>query len=189
MICCRPFPNIISSRRKLSVGFVGALDDHTENLGPVWYIPQKLLSSYDGHAIDVQQTDGGGVTSIDYLPSGLLDEDTLLTLAGGGDLFISKLYDQNGSLDLTQATFANMPRIVNNGVMEDGAYFVDNGNLGRAGVNLTDFFGSATGQILASSSIENSAANSALFNWQSNAFYLWNYLGGNFTWGEVNGTL
>ncbi len=76
---------------------------------------RKLLSSYNGSAINVRRADNT-TQDIGFLPNGELDEATLLNFVGSGNGFITTWYDQSGNnRNLVQITFNDQPIIVSNG--------------------------------------------------------------------------
>lgn len=85
----------------------------------VAYALYKLKAAYTGKAIKV--TKSGDTTGVDigFDANGNLDTATLLSYAAGGTAYVKTWYDQSGAgADVTQATQANQPRIVNAGVLD-----------------------------------------------------------------------
>lgn len=96
--------------------FVGPLDGYTTNLSASWSISRRLLTSYTGPIIRVRRSSDSSEQDVGYTGSGALDTTALLAFVGGGNGFITKLYDQSGAAyDLVQATALNQPSIVTSG--------------------------------------------------------------------------
>jgi hypothetical protein len=80
-----------------------------------------LDSTYTGSAITAYKS--GGTTQDIGFVSGALDEDALLTFAAGGNVFVSKWYDQSGNGNNFESNYGgfdpteSMPNIVLNGVV------------------------------------------------------------------------
>jgi hypothetical protein len=83
------------------------------------YSLRKLDTAYAGKAINVRRSSDNTTSDIGFTASGDLDTATLLTFAGSGSAYVTTWYDQSGNgVNVTQATQANQPRIVNAGVVE-----------------------------------------------------------------------
>jgi hypothetical protein len=82
------------------------------------YALRKLRAAYAGAAIRVRRSSDNAEQDIGFTNTGGLDTSTLLTFVGSGSGFVTTWYDQAGSVNATQATAANQPRIVNAGVVE-----------------------------------------------------------------------
>lgn len=81
-------------------------------------IARQLVSGYAGSLIRVRRSSDNTEQDIG-IASGVLDTAALLTFAGGGNAFITKVYDQSGNgRDMVQTTQAAQPRIVNAGVVD-----------------------------------------------------------------------
>lgn len=170
-----------------SGGFVGALDAYASDLGEVMSFERRWLATYTGPLFRVKATSGGATTDIYPNAAGWLDEAALAALASSGNFYIDTLYGQKGLFNLTQSTFANMPRIVSAGVVDSGAYFVSNGNLNKTSLAIASFFGATAGQIVVDANLLPSGSNSALFNWGANVIYAWHYFSGAPAFNEAAG--
>lgn len=83
------------------------------------YSLRKLDKNYAGSAIRVRRSSDNTESNIGFDVNGNLDTSTLSTFVGAGNGFITTWYDQSGNArNLTQATAANQPRIVNAGVID-----------------------------------------------------------------------
>jgi hypothetical protein len=83
------------------------------------YSLRQLDTAYAGKAINVRRSSDNTTLDIGFTASGDLDTAALLTFAGSGSAYVVTWYDQSGSaVNVTQATQANQPRIVNAGVVE-----------------------------------------------------------------------
>jgi hypothetical protein len=83
------------------------------------YSLRKLRTAYTGNAITVRRSSDNTSQQIGFDANGNLDTTALTTFVGAGNGFVSTWFDQSGNgRDLTQATAANQPRIVNSGVIE-----------------------------------------------------------------------
>jgi hypothetical protein len=88
---------------------------------PSWgaYGVRKLRTAYAGAAINVRRSSDNTTMDIGF-NTGTLDLNTaaLLTFAGSGSAYITTYYDQSGNgRNLTQATAADQPIIVNAGAL------------------------------------------------------------------------
>jgi hypothetical protein len=96
--------------------FVGLLDTYPNAAAA--YSLRKLRTAYTGNAIRVRRTDLTE-SDIGFTSSGELDTTALLSFTGTGALdngFITTWYDQSGnSLNATQTTALNQPKIVSSG--------------------------------------------------------------------------
>jgi hypothetical protein len=123
-------------RRKAFATTSRPLDAYTANLAAAWSQHRRLLTSYTGALIRVERSSDNTQQDIGYDVSGNLDQSALTTFTGAGSGYIAKFYDQSGNArDATQATYANMPRIVSGGVVDtlDGlpcAVFTTSDSLG-----------------------------------------------------------
>lgn len=84
------------------------------------YSLRKLRTAYTGSAIRVRRSNDNTEQDIGFTASGDLDTASLKTFVGANSGFVTTWYNQGDSagLDLTQATAANQPRIVNAGAVE-----------------------------------------------------------------------
>ena len=93
------------------------------------YSLRKLRSSYTGNAIKVRRSSDNAEINIGFNSDGDLNTFTLLTFIGvGNNGFVTTWYDQSGnSINLTQATAAYQPKIVNNGLImtKNNKYCID----------------------------------------------------------------
>ena len=93
----------------------GLLDDYPN--ASAAYSLRALSSSYTGPAIRVTTT-GSDFKDIGLLYDGSLDTASLLTFAGGGDVFVTTWYDQSGEgNDVAQGGQSAQPQIVSSGVV------------------------------------------------------------------------
>ena len=82
----------------------------------------KLRSAYTGACIRVRRSSDNTEMDIGFASNNFLDTTALLAFVGSGNGFVVTWYDQSGNgRDVTQATAANQPRIVNSGVIETNA--------------------------------------------------------------------
>ena len=80
---------------------------------------RRLRSAYTGSAIRVRRSSDNTEQNISFTSDGDLDTAALITFAGSGSAFVTTWYDQSGNArDLTQATTAKQPRIVNTGTVD-----------------------------------------------------------------------
>lgn len=81
---------------------------------------RKLRNAYGGSAINVRRSSDNTVLDIGFDASGNLNTSALTAFVGSNSAFIATWYDQSGSvgLDMTQATTALQPRIVNAGTID-----------------------------------------------------------------------
>ncbi len=83
------------------------------------YSLRKLDTAYAGKAVNVRRSSDNTTADIGFTASGDLDTASLLTFAGSGSAYVVTWYDQSGNgANVTQATQANQPRIVNAGAVE-----------------------------------------------------------------------
>jgi len=93
----------------------GLLDDYPNATAA--YSLRALNSAYTGPAIRVTTT-GSDFKDIGLLYDGSLDTASLLTFAGGGDVFVTTWYDQSGEgNDVAQGSQSAQPQIVSSGVV------------------------------------------------------------------------
>ena len=82
------------------------------------YSLRKLRAAYAGNAIRVRRSSDNAEANIGFASNGDLDTAALLAHVGSGDGFVTTWYDQSGNgSNATQATAANQPQIVSNGVL------------------------------------------------------------------------
>jgi hypothetical protein len=74
----------------------------------------KLDKNYTGSAIKVRRSSNNAELDIGFV-DGVLDIATLLTFVGSGDGFVTIIYDQVGSNNMTQTTSSLQGQIVSNG--------------------------------------------------------------------------
>lgn len=110
------------------------------------YSLRKVNSSYTGNCIQVRRSSDNAVANIGFVSS-TLDTSSLLTFVGSGnDGFVSVWYDQSGfGRNVSQATAANQPGIVGNGVVVregtspalwfSGSSYLDGGDILDFGAN------------------------------------------------------
>ena len=83
------------------------------------YSLRKLRTDYTGPAIEVRKTVGGetSIQNIGFV-NGELDTTSLLSFADGGDVFVTKWYDQSGEgNDVAQISQSAQPKIVSSGIV------------------------------------------------------------------------
>lgn len=87
------------------------LFDHT---GPsvASYALRRLDVNYSGYAIRVRRASDDAVQDVGFGSDGLLDGSIVTSFLGVSDGYVSIWYDQIGSNDLSQATSANQPKLV-----------------------------------------------------------------------------
>ena len=110
------------------------------------YSLRKVNSSYMGNCVQVRRSSDNAVANIGFVSS-TLDTSSLLTFVGSGnDGFVSVWYDQSGfGRNVSQATAANQPGIVGNGVVVregtspalwfSGSSYLDGGDILDFGAN------------------------------------------------------
>lgn len=99
----------------------------------------------------VRRSSDNEETDIGALANGWVDKATLTAFMGTDDLFVTKLYAQSGSIDLTQTTAAAPPQIATDGTLaEDGDGLAPASLLFglTASLNVADVFGSDGGVII-----------------------------------------
>jgi hypothetical protein len=107
------------------------------------YSLRKLRTAYTANAIRVRRSNDNTEQDIGFTSAGDLDTASLKTFVGANSGFVTTWYNQgdSASLDLTQATAANQPRIVNAGTIErrntKPSIFFDGSNdrLAQSGLN------------------------------------------------------
>lgn len=83
------------------------------------YSVRRLRTAYTGPLMRVRRSSDNTEQDIGYGGDGWLDETVLLAFVGAGSGFVKTWYDQSGNArDVSQATTANQPRIVNAGVVD-----------------------------------------------------------------------
>jgi Alpha-L-arabinofuranosidase B, catalytic len=96
---------------------------------------RKLRSAYTGYAIKVRRSSDNVEQDIGFDANGNLNQTELLAHVGSGSGFVTIWYDQSGNgVNITQATAANQPRIVLNGVVDN-----INGKPSLVSTNATSF--------------------------------------------------
>jgi hypothetical protein len=101
-----------------AASFIGPLDNYATNLMAMWSVARRLLTSYTGSLIRVRRSSDSTEQDIGYVANGGLDTASLLTFVGGGNGFITKVYDQSGlGRNLLQATASAQQSIVSAGVV------------------------------------------------------------------------
>jgi hypothetical protein len=79
------------------------------------YSLRKLRTEYNGYCIEVRRSSDNTTQNIGFTAEGVLDESALTTFCGAGNGFVKTWYDQVGSLNITQGTAINQPRLVSSG--------------------------------------------------------------------------
>ncbi|MCI4647233.1 CARDB domain-containing protein [Phaeodactylibacter sp.] len=80
---------------------------------------RQLSTGYAGPLVQVRRSSDNMLEDIGMTPEGHLDTAALLSFAGGGSAFVSRLYDQSGNQrHAEQLDAARQPRMVLNGVLE-----------------------------------------------------------------------
>lgn len=72
---------------------------------------------YSGSAIRVQRSSDNTERDIGFNANQMLDTSALLSFVGAGTGYVTKVYDQVGSVDMVQATQSLMPIIVSSGAL------------------------------------------------------------------------
>lgn len=177
--------------------FAGVLDDYTSNLAVVLSAKSRLLSSYTGPLIRVRaDRTGQPEEDISYLANGDIDEAALLAFASSDDVYVTKIYRQDGSSnDAAQSTASLQPLIVTGGVMQDGAYFagsVSGDCLDIPSAASTEYTDGTHIQVLIDAN-SNSSNNGRLFEFANNCGF-WSEFSGQLYWdspvvlGRINGS-
>jgi hypothetical protein len=100
-----------------SIAFIGLLDKYPNAVAG--YSLRKLRAAYTGSAIRVRRSSDNTSQDIGFDANGNLDTASMLSFVGAANGFVSIWYDQSGNgYNLTQATSAIQPRIVNAGVID-----------------------------------------------------------------------
>jgi len=82
------------------------------------YSTRRLSSSYSGYALRVLRTSDNTLSDIGFTAAGDLDTVALKTFVGSSNGQVAIWYDQSGhGLDLSQATIASQPILVNSGAI------------------------------------------------------------------------
>jgi hypothetical protein len=82
------------------------------------YSTRRLSSSYSGYALRVLRTSDNTLSDIGFTAGGDLDTAALKTFVGSSTGQVAIWYDQSGNgLDLSQATIARQPVLVNSGTI------------------------------------------------------------------------
>ena len=77
----------------------------------VAYDLRKLSSAYTGNCIEVRRGSDNAIQDIGFV-DGVLDTDSLVTFAQGGECYVRTLYDQSGNgNNATQTVLINQPKI------------------------------------------------------------------------------
>jgi hypothetical protein len=80
---------------------------------------RKLDTAYTGNCMKVRRSSDNTTADIGFVASGDIDSTALLAFAGSGSAYVDTWYDQSGSaINVSQATTAKQPRIVNAGVLD-----------------------------------------------------------------------
>ena len=83
------------------------------------YSVRRLRTAYTGPLMRVRRSSDNTEQDIGYRGDNWLDETALLTFVGAGSGFVVTWYDQSGNArNVSQATTANQPRIVNSGAVD-----------------------------------------------------------------------
>ena len=135
---------IIASSRTPAASLL--LDTYPNAFGA--YSLRKLRTAYTGAAIRVRRSSDNTETDIGFL-NNELDTSALLTFCGFSSGYVSRVYTQQGHVDMIQATLAAQPLIVNVGVLQtlgtkpclvyDGTNSFMNGIGNYTGSNLSIF--------------------------------------------------
>lgn len=83
-----------------------------------WSAARRLATAYTGSLIRVRRSSDNAEQDIGYNGSDELDVSALAAFVGANSAYIVTLYDQIGTANLTQATAARQPRIVNAGTTD-----------------------------------------------------------------------
>jgi hypothetical protein len=96
------------------------------------YSVRKLRTAYTGSAIRVRRSSDNTEQDIGF-SSGNLDTTALTTFCGAGNGFVTTWYDQSGNArNVTQATAASQPQIVNSGTI------ITNGTNNQPAISFND---------------------------------------------------
>lgn len=102
---------------QFGVPFTGLLDTYS-GAAAAYSAARRLSSTYTGSLIRVRRSSDNTEQDIGYDSNNVLDESALTTFVGSNNGFITTLYDQSGnSVNATQTTAANQPKIVNSGTV------------------------------------------------------------------------
>lgn len=83
-----------------------------------WSAARRLATSYTGNLIRVRRSSDDAELDIGYDGANELDASALSAFVGSNSAYIVTYYDQIGTANLSQATPANQPRIVNAGTTD-----------------------------------------------------------------------
>lgn len=82
------------------------------------YSLRKVISTYNGSAIQVRRSNDNAIQNIGFAANGDLNEAALTSFVGTNNGFVTIWYDQSGNnRNATNADAATQPQIVNNGVV------------------------------------------------------------------------
>jgi len=82
----------------------------------VWYEMVKRFSTYSGACIRVRRSSDNAEQDINFV-NDLLDTASLLLFVGAGNGFVTTLYNQVGTKNVTNATATQQPQIVSSGAL------------------------------------------------------------------------
>lgn len=92
--------------------FTGFLDTFT-GLGPTWGVSAyKLTSAYSGNWGTVQRQSDNATQVLGFLSTGAVDVATFSTFCASTNCYLTTWVDQLNGINATQATLANMPRVI-----------------------------------------------------------------------------
>jgi hypothetical protein len=118
------------------------LDESGLSAATAAYSVRKVRAAYSGSAIRVRRSSDNTEQDIGFSGSNL-DTVALLAFVGAGDGFVVTWYAQIGSINLTQSTAANQPKIVSSGSLVTGS----NGRPALDFDGTTDYFDQSTGNL------------------------------------------
>lgn len=89
----------------------------------LWGVSRRLLlTAYEGSCMRVRRSSDSAEQDIGF-SDGDIDQASLESFCGSGDGFVVTWYDQVGSVDITQSTASQQPKIVSSGSMLDAPAF------------------------------------------------------------------
>ena len=162
--------SIVNASKPIStaVPFSYLFDTYTN--GYAGYSLRKLRTAYTGSCIRVRRSSDNTEQDIGFV-NNVLDTASLLTFVGANNGFVTKWYNQSStaSLDLSQATAVNQPKIVTAGALEtlNGkvALTFSSSSLSAANnVVFNLFHNGSFSTIFMSLSLNNNAQASTIFN-------------------------
>lgn len=107
------FRNRTTISKAAGISAVENLDDFMAGMVVAYSPARKLLTSYAGPALRLRRNSDDAESDFGFDASGLVDSIAIASWTGGGNAFVTKLYDQSGNgRHAVQSTASNQPRFV-----------------------------------------------------------------------------